>query len=63
MNKILVQMAEENWTMEALHLACALARNSNSQVVLLQLIQVPNPSLLGTSLSGQSVSDHEYTNL
>lgn len=63
MTNILVQMAEENWTMQALHLACALARNSNSEVVLLRLMQVQNPNLLGTSFGGHSPNDQEYENL
>jgi hypothetical protein len=63
MTNILVQMAEENWTMQALHLACALARNSNSKVVLLQLMQVKNPSLLGASFDGHSPSEREYADL
>lgn len=44
---IMVQFSDEQWTLEAIHLASALARNLNGQVVLLYLSLAPNPGLLG----------------
>ena len=60
---ILVQMAEEKWTMEAMHLACALARGTGAQVALLRLIQVQHPSYLGTSFGNKPPDAHEYRRL
>lgn len=48
METILVQMSEKSWTMQALHLACALARNYSTTVTLLRLMSVGHPSYLGT---------------
>ena len=60
---ILVQMAEEKWTMEAMHLACALARGSGAQVALLRLIQVQHPAYLGTSFGDKPPDEREYHRL
>ena len=48
MNTILVQMSQRQWTLSAVHLACALARNHKAKIILLQLIPVAHPSYLGT---------------
>lgn len=60
---ILVQMAEEKWTMEALHLACALARSTAAQVALLRTIQVPHPGYLGTTFGDKPPDKAEYHRL
>jgi hypothetical protein len=60
---ILVQMAEEKWTMEAMHLACAVARGSGTQVALLRLIQVQHPSYLGTSFGNKPPDERDYHRL
>jgi nucleotide-binding universal stress UspA family protein len=60
METILVQMAQEDWTMQAVHLACALARNNGAEVALLRLMPVPHPSYLGTSMGNQPPTEHEY---
>lgn len=49
MNTILVHMSDRQWTMQAVHLACALARNNATSVILLRLIPVTHPSYLGTN--------------
>ena len=48
MKTILVQMSEKQWTMPALHLACALARNTQAQIILLRLMTLAHPSYLGS---------------
>jgi len=63
MYTLLVQMADEQWTMSALHLACALARNVGGKVVLLRLMQVQHPSYLGTAFGDRSPSETEYHDL
>jgi hypothetical protein len=47
MQTIIVQMSDKRWTMEAMHLASALARNIDGRVVLLRLVLANNPGLLG----------------
>jgi sugar phosphate isomerase/epimerase len=63
MYTLLVQMADEQWTMSALHLACALARSVDGKVVLLRLMQVRHPSYLGTEFGDKSPDEREYQNL
>lgn len=47
---ILVQISNKKWTMQAMHLACAMARNTHTSVMLLHLMSVRSPALLGTEL-------------
>ncbi len=63
MKTILVQMSEPAWTMQALHLACALARNNSTQIILLRLIPVHHPSYLGTAFGNTPPADHEQHEL
>jgi hypothetical protein len=58
---ILVQISDFEWTMRAMHLACAISRNTHSGLVLLQLRQVANPALLGSGLGVDlpSLREHE----
>lgn len=48
--QILVQMSDFEWTLQAMHLACAMARNTHSGLALLHLMPVANPALLGTEV-------------
>lgn len=59
MKTILVQMSESSWTIKALHLACALARNNTAQIILLRLMLVRHPSYLGTAFGNTPPTDHE----
>jgi len=63
MNTVLVQNADREWTMKAMHLACAVARNTGSSLVLLHLIPVKNPGLLGSPVGLDSLSRLEEANL
>jgi hypothetical protein len=63
MYNIMVQMAEEGWTMHALHLACALARNTGAKIMLLRLIAVQNPGLLAASMNPSSPTEREYASM
>jgi hypothetical protein len=51
MTTILVQIADEKWTMQAMHLACAMARSTTSTIALLDLIPIQTPFLLGAELN------------
>ena len=50
MDTILVQISDHHWTTQALHLACAMAHNTHSQLALLCLRAVRSPYLLGTEV-------------
>jgi hypothetical protein len=63
MRTILVQMENRRFTMQALHLALALARNQQAQVVLLRLIPVKHLGYLGTSLGQCEMSADEQAAL
>ncbi|MCB9437660.1 MAG: universal stress protein [Anaerolineales bacterium] len=57
MTTIMVQFSEEQWTLEAMHLASALARNLNSSVVLIYLSLTPNPGLLGWGITPPTLAE------
>lgn len=57
MSTIMVQFSDEQWTLEAMHLASALARNLNGQVVLLYLSLAPNPGLLGWGMVPPTIAE------
>jgi hypothetical protein len=59
MKTVLVHMADHEWTTQAMHLACAMARNMGRSVVLLRLIRVSTPYLLGSALPVPPPSDEE----
>jgi hypothetical protein len=59
MGTILVQISDRAWTMKAMHFACAIARNTQSRLTLLHLIQVRSPYLLGTELGIIPPPSHE----
>lgn len=63
MKTILVQLSARPWTMQALHLACALARNTEAEVILLRLMQVRHPSYLGTEFGYASPTRQEAADL
>lgn len=54
--RIVVQISDRQWTMQAVHLACAMARNTESTLVLLQLWPVTNAGLLGTGIGVDTAS-------
>lgn len=60
MNIIVVEMADQQWTMQAMHLASAMARNTNGKVILLHLMRVNNPALLNTELGNKPPTVEEY---
>lgn len=45
---ILVQIADRAWTLEALHCACLLARQTAARIALVKMIPVQHPGWLGT---------------
>jgi hypothetical protein len=63
MESILVQMAESHWTEEALHLACAMAHTTHSEVILLRMIETQHLSWLGTTYGAESFSPEESSRI
>jgi hypothetical protein len=63
MNMIMVQVADKKWTTEALHLACAMARNSNMAITLVRFMEVGHMSYLGTDLGRIAPTPQEYREL
>ncbi len=61
MNPILVQLRDSQWTVEAMHLASAIAHDQATTVTLLRLIEVQHVNWLGTELGIQppSISERE----
>jgi len=51
MATIMVAAGERQWTLEAMHLACALARNTGKDLVLVQMVSVSQPSYLGANFA------------
>ncbi len=60
MRNVIVQIADPQWTTHALHLASALARNTNSHVILLNMMLAQNPGLLGTDIAVSLPTWEEY---
>lgn len=63
MDTIIVQVSDRQWTMRAMHLACAMARNTHTNLVLLNLRPVTSPALLGTGLGVDLPTDHDLEDL
>jgi hypothetical protein len=63
MGSILVQMAEHEWTMLALHRACSQAREQGLDVVLLRLMQVEHISYLGSEFGEVAITLEEYAQM
>jgi hypothetical protein len=47
-SRLLIVMGARAWTLAALHLACAMSRRNQTEVVLLKMLPVRHPLLLGT---------------
>src|SRR5215813_11249470 len=63
MTTTMVHMADHRWTSEALHLACALARNNQAEVALVRMMPVQHIAWLGTDFGNTPVTSQEYERL
>lgn len=59
MGIILVQLSEHDWTLQAVHFACAMARSQRADVILLRLDYVRHPMHLGTEYGRTPPSEEE----
>jgi len=53
-------MARHDWTMQALHLACAMARNQRTNVTLVRMIPVQHIAWLGTEFANTPPTPQEH---
>jgi hypothetical protein len=53
---IMVQLGEPQWTSEALHLACTLARANACDLTIVKMVPVGQPGWLGTELGNRNFS-------
>jgi hypothetical protein len=60
MKPFMVQLAERTWTLQAMHLACAMARDEGASVVLLYLMKVDHILWLGTELGDLPPTDQDH---
>ena len=63
MKTILVQMANEGWTLAAVNDACNLARKMDAAITLLRLMPVQHLSYLGTDCGKSAPTTREYQNM
>lgn len=63
MDTIMVQVSDRQWTMRAMHLACAMARNNHANLIMLNMQPVTSPMLLGTGLGVNLPTDHDLEDL
>lgn len=47
-SRLMIVMGKREWTLNALHLACAMSRRGEADIWLLKMIPVRHPLLLGT---------------
>jgi hypothetical protein len=59
MGTIIVTLGEPKWTLNAMHLACALARNTARDVLLLRMNPVTHPSYLGADVAPLNITSSE----
>jgi len=60
MKTIMVYMADHTWTSQALHLACAVARNTGTDITLVRTMPVQHVSWLGTELGEMPLTPGDY---
>src|SRR5436305_12329422 len=53
---IMVQIADRQWTMVAMHLAAALARNTGTELILVKMAPVQHLGWLGTEFGSPTLS-------
>ena len=56
---VLLVPGEQEWTSKALHLACAMARSNDGEVILVKMVPAGHPALLGTPEGYRNVTSDE----
>ncbi|MDX2076641.1 MAG: hypothetical protein SFZ02_09445 [bacterium] len=63
MKPVAIVIADHTWTVKAMHLACALSRNTQSSLILLDFRRTKNIALLGTGIGYDTPTMAEYVAL
>lgn len=63
MPPVIVVVSEFSWTVKAMHLACALARNTQTPLMLLDFRMTKNVGLLGMGIGYNPPTIQEYAEL
>lgn len=61
--RILVQLADYRWTLEATHNACQIARSVSAAIVFVKLVPVQHVEWLGTDFGYRAFTARDYANL
>jgi hypothetical protein len=61
--RIMLVLGERQWTLGTLHLACAVARSNDHQIILLKMVPVRQPLLLGTDMGYVDFTFEEQCNV
>jgi hypothetical protein len=61
--RILVQLADRQWTLDATHLACQIARVTGAEIVFIKMVSVQHIGWLGTELGYVDFTEEDYNNL
>jgi hypothetical protein len=56
---IIVVIGDRSWTLQAMHLACTIARDNSGLVVVVKMVRVNNPVLLGDASGLVHYSSHD----
>ncbi len=60
---IMVQAADREWTLAALHFACALARNTGAEITMIKMAPVQHLGWLGTEFGCNSIGEQDHVDL
>src|SRR5688500_18086041 len=63
MAAIMVAADEHQWTLDAMHLACALARNSGKDIVLVKLVFAEQAAYLGSHFAQWNYTAEEQAQI
>ncbi len=63
MQTLMVQIADRQWTLEALHRACPLAFEEHGAIALVKMVPVQHLGWLGTEFGGMNFTDRERAEL
>jgi hypothetical protein len=61
--KVMVQIAEREWTLATLHQACTLARSLEAEIALVKMLPVQHLSWLGTPFGAMDFTELERAEL
>jgi hypothetical protein len=59
----MVQIADRQWTLDSLHRACRLARETNAEIALVKMVPVQHIGWLGTEFGNMNFTSREQSEL